>query len=132
MTGTLGAMYRVQKKHELSKQKFKESLPFFKKIEDTRSVVSSTYQLAQVESMQGNHKTALPLLEEALALYDELGPVLYRKEINQQLYITHSILGQQAKADDPNVLYNAAKDSNNSREDKKRIVEMQIKYETEK
>ncbi|MGK0379082.1 MAG: hypothetical protein ACJA1Z_002905 [Patiriisocius sp.] len=82
--------------------------------------------------MQGNHKTALPLLEEALALYDELGPLLYRKEINQQLYITHSILGQQAKADDPNVLYNAAKDSNNSREDKKRIVEMQIKYETEK
>lgn len=132
MTGTLAAMYRVQKKYELSKQKFGESLPFFKKIGDTRSVASSMYQLAQVESMQGNHKRALPLLEEALALYEELGSMLYRQEINQQLYITHSILGQQVKADDAKVLYNAAKDSINSREDKKRIVEMQTKYETEK
>ncbi|GHC43887.1 histidine kinase [Ulvibacter litoralis] len=132
MTGTLAAMFRVQKKYELSKQKFNESLPFFKKIGDNRSVASSTYQLAQIETMQGNHLAALPLLEEALALYEELGSLLYRQEINQQLYITHSILGQQEKADAANQLYSAARDSINSQEDKKRIVEMQTKYETEK
>lgn len=132
MTGTLAAMFRVQKKYELSKEKFYESLPFFKKIGDNRSVASSTYQLAQIESMQGNHKVALPLFLEALDLYEALGSMLYRQEINQHLYITHSILGQQEKAEAANKLYTAARDSINSREDKKRIAEMQTKYETEK
>jgi len=132
MTATLAAMYRDQKKYELSKEKFNESLPFFKEIGDTRSIASTTYQLAQVESMQGNHNAALPLLEGALMLYEELGSLLYRQEINQQLYITYSILGQQAKADAAIVLYNEAKDSINSREDKKRIAEMRTKYKTEK
>jgi len=132
MTGTLAAMYRIQKRYDLAKQKFNEALSYFIEVGDKRSIASTYYQLAMMESMQGNHKASIPIYEKSLAIYEDIGALYYRKEINQKLFVAYSILGNQDKAEAANVVYNETRDSIDSMEDKKRIADMRTKYETDK
>ncbi|QIE59833.1 tetratricopeptide repeat protein [Rasiella rasia] len=132
MTGTLAAMYRVQKKYDAAKTKFNIALPYYTEIGDKRSIASVNYQLAMMESMQGNHAKSIPLYEKSLELYEEIGALYYRKQINQKLFVAYSILGDQNKAEAANIIYNETRDSIDSMEDRKRIAEMRTKYDTDK
>ena len=132
MTSLIGDYYKNIKEYDKAKNMTLKSIPYYQEKKYTRNIASSYRILANIESLQGNHKASIPYYEKALKIFDEIGDLYYSKIVNQNLFIAYSIIQNQDKANAANQRYNKLKDSLDSKERKSLIAEMNTKFETEK
>jgi len=132
MLSTLGQLYKKTGEYNKAKQSFNKALPYFKKTGQLSSIAGTYYDLATISSLENKHSASIPLYNKALDIYNKIENLTYIKDINQHLYIAYNIVEDYEKAKTASKIYIAIKDSINSIERKKMIVDMKIKYETDK
>ncbi len=115
-----------------SEENLKISLEYFQKNNRTASVANNYLGLGNIQSVQNQHHKAVPYYLKARELFAKTKHLSLLKDINQKLFISYSILGQQDSATAANKRYNSLKDSLDAKERKASVAEMKTKFETEK
>ncbi len=128
---TLGQLYKVTDEYEKAKTSLNSVLPYYISTESKPNIALIYYDLANIASLEGKHAASIPLYEQALTIYSELGKLYFVKDIYQKLFIAYNIVNNLPKAQEANKKYNTLKDSLESEDRKALIAEMKTKFETE-
>ncbi len=122
-----------QEKYHLKAMQFgQEAKAFFTKEVQTQNAAYVLYQMATALSIMGNHKTSVPVYEEALVNFQKTGNLYWPKRIHQSLFVAYSILGEQKKAVDENAKFVQIKDSIFGLEKRQLVADAETRFNTER
>lgn len=129
---SLGELYKRDKKYAKARLYITKALIYYTKNKQNARIAHANYFLATIFSLENKHKEATSLYNKALNHFVKTNNLHYQKMISQNLYINYNIIQDYKKAHEINKIYNAAKDTIESKERIKYIAQMKTKYETEK
>jgi two-component system, sensor histidine kinase PdtaS len=119
--------------------KFKESMQFHKEalsynqlIKDKNSIAMSLINIGNLHSFMKNYSESVKYMQDGLTLLKEIGAKDYLKDTYKNLAKVYEQMNKPEKALEYYKFYSDLKDTLNSENKNKLIVELNTKYETEK
>jgi len=128
----IGRIYQLEGDLERSSEYFTKSLILSEEFKDKRAVASAKMALGIIMSAQGNHDKAISYGKDALALTQEMKNPNGIKNASGNLVISYKATGRYKEALEMNELYFQMRDSLESEENQKAIIQMQVKSDYEK
>ncbi|NTW31474.1 MAG: tetratricopeptide repeat protein [Bacteroidetes bacterium] len=128
----IGAIYTEQGNSIVALEYFKKSLKIKEELNDERGISACYTNLSHLSLTLKNYRQALEYSNKALILAKKLGTFDLKQNAYLNLSIINDNLGNIKDAFRYYKLYSETKDSILNKESQKKIVEMEVKYETEK
>lgn len=126
-----GNLYDKRKDYKMSAYYFAKAIEYKERVGDRYGYISSTYNLADAYTKQGNRERGYALLKSIVPLAEELGSNRVLHRIYHGLFLYHAHKHDYKKALDYYVAQSHAKDSVSGQERREKMDEMRTRYETE-
>jgi tetratricopeptide (TPR) repeat protein len=128
----IGSIYADQSDYSKALEYFSKGLEIDKEIGDQEFISASLSSIAQIYLNEKNYQKAKEYAINGLQIAKEIGNTLRIKEASQTLYETYKHLKQYKDALEMFELYVQTKDTLNSKENRKALQTMELKYQYEK
>jgi signal transduction histidine kinase/CheY-like chemotaxis protein len=128
----LGGVYFSEKNNVLALDYLARSLTIFEKIGDENGMMLSHGGIASVYGFQKRHDKAISFGNKALSLAQKAGDLRSVKNGTEMLSVSYKARGNYRKALEMTELYYEARDSLQSAENQKAIIQLQVSSEYEK
>ncbi|MDG2228385.1 MAG: tetratricopeptide repeat protein [Flavobacteriales bacterium] len=109
-----------------------KSLKIKEEINDKSGIAASLNNIGVIYQKQGSHNKALYYSERSLAIAEEIGNTLITKEAAKSLWQVNKQLGKPKESLEMYELYIAIRDSLDSEENQKAVIQQEFKYAYEK
>ena len=128
----MGRLYYDEDNLERALEYTTKSLKLSEVIKDENIAAAAKKKIILILADQGKYSQAITYGNEALAFYQKTGDVIGISDVSGNLTRSYKSLGNYKKAFEMNTLYFQMRDSLNSKENQKAIIEMQVQSDYEK
>jgi tetratricopeptide (TPR) repeat protein len=128
----IGIIYKDQGNYSKALEYLNKALEISKEIGDKEHISTSLNSIAQIYLNEKNYPKAKEYATNGLQIAKEIGNTLRIKDASQTLYETYKHLKQYKDAMEMFELYVQSKDTLNSKENRKALQTMELKYQYEK
>jgi tetratricopeptide (TPR) repeat protein len=128
----IGICYDRLEKYDEAIRNFEKALKLNEEIDDKKGISSSLTYLGETYQSLGEYKKSIACLERSVYIAQSQHLFIETLSSSQSLYQSYKAVGKYKEADEMNVLYTSLKDSMQSDENKKALVEQEFRYAYEK
>ena len=132
LSQNIGFIYYDEGDLELSLEYLTKSLKLSKEIKNENLIAGATQKIGIILADQGKYKEAIPFGNEALIFYQNIDDVSGISLTSKSLVKSYKATGDYKKAFEMNELHFQMRDSLNSKENQKALIELQVQSEYEK
>lgn len=132
LSQNIGKTYQMEGNLDLSLEYFKKGLKLSEQIKDKRAVANANHSIGSIRAAQGNHKEAINYITKALTAYQEMEDVNRISGTSGALVNSYKATGNYKKAFEMNELHFKMRDSVNSKENQKAMIELQVQSDYDK
>ena len=132
LSQNIGRVYQLEGNLELSLEYFTKSLKLSEEMKDKKNVASAKNAIGIILAEQGNYNKAISYSTEALTTYQEMEDAIGIRDASHSLANSYKATERYKKAFEMNTLYFQMRDSLNSKENQKAIIELQFQSDYEK
>ncbi len=128
----IGNAYLQLKNYKLAIDYTSQGLILFEEMGYLEGIIDAQYAMSTIYTEVGRHNEAISLGNNALRLSRESGNILKTKGISKNLVVSYRAKGKYKEALEMNELYFQMRDSLNSEENQKAIIEIQVQADYDK
>jgi len=132
LSQNIGFIYYDEGDFERSLEYLTKSLKLSKEIKNEEYIASAKSKIGIILADQGKYKEAIPYGNEALTYYQNIDDVSGISLTSKSLIKSYKAAGDYEKAFEMNELHFQMRDSLNSKENQKALIELQVQSEYEK
>lgn len=132
LSQNIGRIYQLEGNFERSLEYFNKGLKLSKEIKDKKSVASAKAAIGAIFATQGSYSEAISYGTEALTIYQETGDIYGIRNSSGNLVNSYKASGNYKKAFEMNKLHFEMRDSLNSKENQKALIELQVQADYDK
>ena len=128
----IGRIYQLEGNLEQSLAYFTKALKLSEEIKDKKSVASAKHAIGSILTAQEKYPSAISYSTEALITYQEMKDAIGLRDVAKSLVISYKATGNYKKAFEMNELYFQMRDSLNSQENQKALIELKVQSDYDK
>ncbi len=128
----IGHAYLKLKNYKLAIEYTSQELILFEEMGYLEGIVDAEYGMSMIYTEIGRHNEAISLGNNELRLSRESGNILKIKDITKNLVVSYRAKGKYKETLEMNELYFQMRDSLNSEENQKAIIEIQVQADYDK